>query len=49
MGQGSGSNIVTTGTKRCPYCGEEIKVTDNFGHVYTEEMKRPKAFNVNIR
>lgn len=26
-----------------------IKVTDNFGHVYTEEMKRPKAFNVNIR
>ena len=27
MGQGSGSNIVTTGTKRCPYCGEEINVT----------------------
>lgn len=27
----------------------KIKVTDNFGHVYTEEMKRPKAFNVNIR
>ena len=27
----------------------QIKVTDNFGHVYTEEMKRPKAFNVNIR
>ena len=27
MGQGSGTNIVTTGTKRCPYCGEEINVT----------------------
>lgn len=27
MGQGSGTNIVTTGTKRCPYCGEEINAT----------------------
>ena len=24
----------------------EIKVTDNFGNVYTETMSRPKAFNV---
>ena len=24
----------------------EIKVTDRFGNVYTESMKRPKAFEV---
>ena len=26
-----------------------VKVTDRFGKVYTEEMKRPKAFNTNMR
>jgi hypothetical protein len=25
----------------------EIKVTDRFGNVYTESMKRPKAFSLN--
>lgn len=33
-------------TASSPSSTLEIKVTDNFGNVYTETMSRPKAFNV---